>query len=277
MMIENHRTGLLWNLMRRSPYIWRGLRKAGFTGGWLESEHEPQCPKVVRGRWRERGTPFSKLSEAAKQSERPDPHPTATMRAARIHSYGDPTGVKIVRAPRPEPGRGQVLIRVKASGVNPLDWMVAEGKARSWLDHRLPLTLGWELAGIIEKVGDDAGRFKLGDEVFGMLHLSGDGADAEFAVGDEIDLALRPSGLDFPAAAAIPIGALTAHQALFDAAELQAGQTVLIHPAVRGVVLMAVQPAQAHGAPPIRKASRTGHIKLHRKLGREQTIACSHN
>ena len=77
------------------------------------------------------------------------------MRAARIHSYGDPTGVKITQAPRPEPGRGQVLVRVKAAGVNPLDWMVAEGKARSWLDHRLPLTLGWELAGIVEKLGAD--------------------------------------------------------------------------------------------------------------------------
>ena len=140
----------------RSPYIWRGLRKAGFTGGWLESERQPECREAVKGRWREGGTPFSKLSEAAKPSERPDPHPTATMRAARIHSYGDPTGVKVVRAPRPEPGRGQVLIGVKAAGVNPLDWMVAEGKARSWLDHRLPLTLGWELAGIVEKVGDDA-------------------------------------------------------------------------------------------------------------------------
>ncbi|MDX6501493.1 MAG: hypothetical protein QOG23_4753 [Blastocatellia bacterium] len=272
MMIENHRTGLLWNLMRRSPYIWRGLQQAGFKGGWLESEHEPQCPKVVRGRWRERGTPFSKLSEAAKQSERPDKHPTATMRAARIHSYGDPTGVKIVRAPRPEPGRGQALIRVKATGVNPLDWMVAEGKARSWLDHRLPLTLGWELAGIVEKLGDDAGRFKPGDEVFGMLHLSGDGADAEFAVGDEIDLALKPSGLDFPDAAAIPIGALTAYQALFDAAELQAGQTVLIHAAAGGVGSMAVQLAKAHGARVIGTASGADHINLIRKLGCDETI-----
>jgi NADPH:quinone reductase-like Zn-dependent oxidoreductase len=87
------------------------------------------------------------------------------MRAAQIHSYGDPTGVKITQAPRPEPGRGQVLVRVKAAGVNPLDWMVAEGKARSWIDHRLPLTLGWELAGTVEKLGADAGRFKPGDEV----------------------------------------------------------------------------------------------------------------
>src|SRR5258705_12264431 len=113
--------------------------------------------------------------------------------------------------------------------------MGAEGKARSWLDHRLPLTLGWELAGIVEKLGEDAGRFKPGDEVFGMLHLSGDGADAEFAVGDEIDLALKPSGLDFPDAAAIPIGGLTAYKGLFDAAELQPGQTGLINAGAGGV------------------------------------------
>src|SRR5207253_6180282 len=112
-------------------------------------------------------------------------HSTASMLAARIHSYGDPTGVKIARAPRPEPGRGQVLVRVKAAGVNPLDWMAAEGKARSWLDHRLPLTLGWELAGIVEKLGADDGQFKSGDEIFGMIDLSADGADAEYAVTDE--------------------------------------------------------------------------------------------
>src|SRR4029077_2640663 len=272
MMIENHRTGLPWNLMRRCPYIWRGLRKAGFAGGWLESEREPPCPCAVEGQWRERGTPFSKLSESTTQSERPDPHPTATMRAARIHSYGDPTGVKITQAPRPEPGRGQVLVRVKAAGVNPLDWMVAEGKARSWLDHRLPLTLGWELAGTVEKVGADVTRLKPGDEVFGMINLSGDGADAEFTVGDENFFAIKPRTLDFPNAAAVPIGALTAHQALFDAAELRAGQTVLIHAAAGGVGSMAVQLAKARGARVIGTASGAEHIELIRKPGCDEAI-----
>jgi NADPH:quinone reductase-like Zn-dependent oxidoreductase len=272
LMIENHRTGLPWNLMRRIPYVWRGLKQAGFTGGWLESEREPQCPHAVEGRWRERGTPFSKLIEGATMGKRSEPHPTETMRAARIHSYGDPTGVKITQAPRPEPGSGQVLIRVKAAGVNPLDWMVAEGKARSWLDHRLPLTLGWELAGIVEKVGADVGRLKPGDEVFGMIDLSGDGADAEFAVGDEKVLAIKPRSLDFPGAAAVPVGALTAHQALFDAAELRAGQTVLIHAAAGGVGSMAVQLAKAHGAHVIGTASGPEHLKLIRELGCDQTI-----
>jgi NADPH:quinone reductase-like Zn-dependent oxidoreductase len=272
MMIENHRTGLPWNLMRRIPYIWRGLRKAGFSGGWLESEREPQCLPAVEGRWRERGTPFSKLVEGTTDGERPQPHPTETMRAARIHSYGDPTAVKITQAPRPEPGPGQVLVRVKAAGVNPLDWMVAEGKARSWLDHRLPLTLGWELAGIVEKLGADVGRLKPGDEVFGMIDLSGDGADAEFAVADETALAIKPRSLDFPGAAATPIGALTAHQALFDAAELRAGQTVLIHAAAGGVGSMAVQLAKARGARVIGTASGPDHIKLIRDLGCDQAI-----
>src|SRR4029453_9728899 len=272
MMIENHRTGLPWNLMRRCPYIWRGLGKAGFAGGWLESEREPQCPQAVEGRWRERGTPFSKLSESTTQGERSDPHPTATMLAARIHSYGDPTGVKIAQAPRPEPGRGQVLVRVKAAGVNPLDWMVAEGKARSWLDHRLPLTLGWELAGTVEKLGDDVGRFKPGDEVFGMIDLLGDGADAEFAVANEKALAIKPRTLDFPRAAAVPVGALTAYQALFDAAELHTGQTVLIHAAAGGVGSMAVQLAKAHGARVIGPASGAEHINLIRKLGCDVAI-----
>ena len=91
--------------------------------------------------------------------------------------------------------------------MNPLDWMVAEGKARTWLDHRLPLTLGWELAGTVEEAGPDVKALEPGDEVFGMLDLSGDGAYAEFAVGPETVFAIKPSTLDFPGAAAVPIGA----------------------------------------------------------------------
>jgi NADPH:quinone reductase-like Zn-dependent oxidoreductase len=272
MMIENHRTGLVWDLMRRVPYIWRGLRQAGFAGGWLESEREPKCPHAVESGWREPGTPFAKLSEGATRIERPRQHPTATMLAARMHSYGDPTGVKIEQAPLPEPGPRQVLVRVKATGVNPLDWMIAEGKARSWLDHRLPLVLGWELAGTVEKLGADAGRFKVGDEVFGMIELSGDGADAEFAIADEAALAIKPRSLDFSNAAAMPIGALTSHTALFDAADLRKGQKILIHAAAGGVGSMAVQLAKAAGARVIGTASGEEHISLIRKLGCDEAI-----
>jgi NADPH:quinone reductase-like Zn-dependent oxidoreductase len=271
-MIENHRTGMIWNLMRRCPYIWRGLKKAGFTGGWLESEREPQCPQAVAGTWRERGTLFSKLFESATQNERTQPHSTAIMRAARIYSYGDPMGVKVGDAPRPEPGRGQLLVRVKAAGVNPLDWMIAEGKARSWLDHRLPLTIGWELAGTVEKLGADAERFNVGDEVFGMLDLFGDGAAADFAAGSEQALAIKPRALDFNGAAAVPIGALTAYQALFDAAQLREGQSVLIHAAAGGVGSMAVQLAKSRGARVIGTASGSEHIRLIQDLGCDQVI-----
>jgi NADPH:quinone reductase-like Zn-dependent oxidoreductase len=272
MMIENYRTGLVWDLMKRCPYIWRGLRQAGFGHGWLESEREPQCPHAVEGKWREPGTPFSKLSEGAARGERRQQHPTATMLAARVHSYGDPAGVKLGQAPQPEPGPGQVLVRVKAAGVNPLDWMIAEGKARGWLDHRLPLTLGWEVAGIVEKLGADVARFKPGDEVFGMLDLLGDGGAAEFAVGDENTFAVKPRALDFPNSAAVPMGALTAHQALFGAAELRAGQTVLIHAAAGGVGSMAVQFAKAVGARVVGTASGEEHINLIRKLGCDEVI-----
>jgi NADPH:quinone reductase-like Zn-dependent oxidoreductase len=272
MMIENHRTGLVWNLMRLCPYVWRGLRQAGFSGGWLESEKQPPCPHCVECSWRERGTPFSKLSEGADQVEKPQAHATATMRAARIHSYGDPTGVKVSQIARPEPGRGRVLVHVKAAGVNALDWMIAEGKARSWIDHRLPLTLGWELAGIVEKLGPGVGRFKVGDEVFGMIALSGDGADAEYAIGDECDFSIKPKRLNFTMAAAVPIAALTAHQALFDVARLQSSQTILIHAAAGGVGSMAVQLAKAQGAKVIGTASGQNHIKLIQDLGCDQAI-----
>src|SRR4029077_9792487 len=118
----------------------------------------------------------------------------------------------------------------------------------------------------------DVGRFKPGDEVFGMIDLSGDGAYAEFAVSDEKALAIKPRTLDFPNAAAVPIGALTAHQALFDAAELSAGQTALIHAAAGGVGLMAVQLAKANGARVIGTASGPEHIKLIRDLGCDEAI-----
>jgi NADPH:quinone reductase-like Zn-dependent oxidoreductase len=194
------------------------------------------------------------------------------MTAARIHSYGDPTGVKIVEAARPEPSRGQVLIRVKAAGVNPLDWMIAEGKARSWIDHRLPLTLGWELAGTVEKRGADVRWLKPGDEVFGMIDLSGDGAYAEYAVGRENFFAIKPQTLDFPNSAAVPVGALTAYQVLFDAADLRAGQMVLIHAAAGGVGSMAVQLAKACGARVVGTASGAEHINLIRELGCDEAI-----
>ena len=115
-------------------------------------------------------------------------------------------------------------------------------------------------------------RLKPGDDVFGMINLSGDGADAEFAVGDENVFAIKPKTLDFPSAAAVPIGALTAHQALFDAAELRAGQTVLIHAAAGGVGSMAVQLAKAKGARVIGTASGAEHIELIRKLGCDEAI-----
>jgi NADPH:quinone reductase-like Zn-dependent oxidoreductase len=124
----------------------------------------------------------------------------------------------------------------------------------------------------VEKLGADVGRFKPGDEVFGMIDLADDGAYAEFAVSSEKTLAIKPKALDFPCAAAIPIGALTAHQALFDAAELRAGQTVLIHAAAGGVGSMAVQLAKAHGARVIGTASGPEHINLIRKLGCDEAI-----
>jgi NADPH:quinone reductase-like Zn-dependent oxidoreductase len=272
MMIENLRTGLPWDLMRRCPSIRHGLRTAGFTGGWLASAREPSSPTAAAVEGRDTGTPFSKVFADVKQREPRVLHPTATMRAAQIHAYGDPIGVSIARAGRPEPGRGQVLIRVKATGVNPMDWMVAEGRARSWHDHRLPLTLGWEMAGIIEKNGEDAGRFKPGDEIFGMMDLSADGADADFAVSDENALAMKPGGLDFTNAAAVPLGALTAYRALFDAAGLKAGQTVLIHGAAGGIGSLAVQLAKAHGARVIGTASGPVHLALIRTLGADEVI-----
>lgn len=149
---------------------------------------------------------------------------------------------------------------------------LAEGKARSWIAHRLPLTLGWELAGIVEKLGDGVKHFKIGDEVFGMIDLSGDGAAAEYALGDEIDFAMKPKSLDYTKSAAVPIAAITAHQALFDVADLRSGQTLLVHAAAGGVGSMAVQLAKSCGARVIATASGAEHLPLIRKLGCDEAI-----
>ena len=197
MMIENHRTGLLWNSCGAARISGADCGRRGFAGGWLESEREPQCPQAVEGG----GASGVRHSASCPRARRKANDGSASD--GNHAGRADPLLRRSDRcqdASRRSAGAGarQVLVRVKAAGVNPMDWMVAEGKARSWLDHRLPLTLGWELAGTVEKLGADVGRFKPGDEVFGMIDLSGDGADAEFAVADENALAIKPDSLDFP-------------------------------------------------------------------------------
>ncbi|MBZ5695174.1 MAG: NADP-dependent oxidoreductase [Acidobacteriia bacterium] len=193
------------------------------------------------------------------------------MKAVRIHEYGAPEVLKYEDAPRPEPGPGEVLIRVHAAGVNPVDWKVRAGYAKDRLKYAMPFIPGWDVSGVVESTGSGATRLKKGDEVYSRPDISRDGSYAEYIVVKESEVALKPKSIDHVHAAAIPLAALTAWQALFDAGKLSAGQTVLIHGAAGGVGSFAVQFAKLKGARVIGTASKKNHEFL-RSLGADETI-----
>jgi len=172
----------------------------------------------------------------------------AAMKAVQMHDYGGAEVLVYGDVPRPEPAKDEVLIRVEAAGVNPVDWKIRDGFGREFFGHQLPFTLGCDLAGVVESAGADVRGLKPGDAVYGYVNLARCGAYAQYAIGLESEVTLKPQNLEFSQAAAIPVGALTAWQALFDIAKLSSGQKVLIHAAAGGVGHLAVQLAGARGA-----------------------------
>src|SRR5256714_4155047 len=194
-----------------------------------------------------------------------------TMKAIRIHNYGGPEVLQYEDAPRPQPETGEVLVRVHAAGVNPIDWKVREGHMKDFWPHKFPLILGWDLSGVVEEIGAGVSRFKKGDEVYSVPDVSRDGAYAEYIVVRESELALKPKSLHHIRAAAVPLAALTAWQSLFDTAQLQPGQRVLIHAGSGGVGHFAVQLAKWKGAHVFATAS-TKNQDLLRELGVDKAI-----
>jgi NADPH:quinone reductase-like Zn-dependent oxidoreductase len=191
----------------------------------------------------------------------------ATMRAVRLHAFGGPDVLKIEETPRPEPKSGEVLIRVHGAGVNPVDWKIREG----YTNHKLPLVPGWDVAGVIEKVGPGVTSLKPKDEVYGYFDLSRNGAYADYVAVPAEEVALKPKSLDFTKAAAVPLAALTAWQGLFDVGGLKPGQKVLIHAAAGGVGSFAVQFAKWKGAHVIGTASGR-NVQFVRELGADEVI-----
>jgi NADPH:quinone reductase-like Zn-dependent oxidoreductase len=170
------------------------------------------------------------------------------MKAIRIYEYGGRETLRYEDAPIPEPKAGELLVRVKAAAVNPVDVWVREGRLKGLLKHELPLVLGWDASGVIEAVGDGISKFDVGDAVFARPWTARQGTYAEYAVIHEGEAAFKPQTLDHIRAAAVPLAALTAWQALFEAGKLSEGQTVLIHGAAGGVGHFAVQFAKSAGA-----------------------------
>ncbi|HTD05710.1 zinc-dependent alcohol dehydrogenase family protein [Undibacterium sp.] len=171
----------------------------------------------------------------------------ASMRALILEAYGNSFVAREVV--RPAPAKGEVLVRIHASGVNPLDTKIRSGNA-AHAKTVLPAILGMDLAGVVEAVGADVGNFRAGDEVFGMTGgIAGvPGSLAEFAAVDAALLALKPANLDMREAAALPLIFITAWEGLVDRANVQPGQKVLVHGGAGGVGHIAVQLAHALGA-----------------------------
>ena len=178
----------------------------------------------------------------------------ATMKAVRLHEFGGPDVLQYEDAPRPEPGPGEVLIRVRASSVNPADWKIREGYFEKMIPHTLPLILGLDAAGVVEAAGPGVTEFRVGDEVYANVGMTRDGSYAEYVTTPAGTVALKPKTADFGTAASVPT-ALTAWQALFDIAGLKAGQTALIQGAGGAVGSAAVQFAKNAGATVVATAS----------------------
>ena len=196
------------------------------------------------------------------------------MRAAVRAEYGPPECIEVGHVPRPDPGPGELLVRVRAAAVNPLDWYVVNGLpliARASMGMRRPkqLLAGVDLAGVVQAVGSGVTQHQVGDEVFG----GGTGVLADYALAKEGDVAPKPHSLSFEEAAAVPLAAVTALQALRDRGRLQAGQAqaVLINGASGGVGLFAVQIAKHLGAE-VTGVCSAGNAELVRSMGADHVV-----
>ncbi|MEU6991204.1 NADP-dependent oxidoreductase [Streptomyces sp. NPDC046465] len=192
------------------------------------------------------------------------------MRAVSPRAWGAPENLVPVEVDRPEPGLTEILVRVHAAGVNPVDWKTrAEGTFGTWGDTPI---LGYDVSGVVEEVGPGVTLYQPGDEVFGMPRFPEQtGGYAEFVAAPARRFAPKPRGIDHIQAAALPLAALTAWQGLIETAGLRAGQRVLIHAAAGGVGHLAVQIAKAHGAYVIGTAREEKHDFL-RGLGADEIV-----
>ncbi|MET7797122.1 NADP-dependent oxidoreductase [Streptomyces decoyicus] len=191
------------------------------------------------------------------------------MKAIIANSYGGPEVLEYTDRPDPKVGPDSFLIRVKAAGVNPVDWKIVAGYLDPMMDVHFPLVPGWDVAGVVEAVGADATEYEVGDEVIGYVRKDEvqHGTYAELVAAPVRTLARKPASLSWQQAAGLPLAGLTAYQALARVGT-KAGETVLVHAAAGGVGSLAVQIAVAQGARVIGTASERNHAFL-RSLGAE--------
>jgi len=192
----------------------------------------------------------------------------ATMKAIQMHKFGGPEVLKFEDVPLPKVEKGDVLIRVHAAGVNPVDWKIREGYNKQ---ASLPMIPGWDFSGVVEDSDGVEGGWKKGDEVYSRPDISRNGAYAEYIVVRASEIAAKPKSVDHIKAAAIPLAGLTAWGALFDTGKLSAGQKILIHGAAGGVGSLAVQFAKWKGAHVIGTASSDNQKFLH-EIGADESV-----
>lgn len=194
-----------------------------------------------------------------------------TMKAIRIHSFGGPDALEYEDVPRPKPSNGQVLIRLRAASVNPLERAIRQGVMQKVMPVKLPFIPGSDLAGVIESVGDDVTALSVGQEVYGFVPPTTGGTYAQYIAVPTDVLVAKPQALDFSSAASVPVVSMTAWQALFVYADLAEGQSVLIHGGAGGVGMYAVQLAKWKGAHVTATASARD-IEFVKGLGADEVI-----
>ncbi len=194
------------------------------------------------------------------------------MKAVVLEEYGGPEVLRLREVTMPSPAEDEVLIRVLYTAINALEWKLRQGMGEKMgFDLTLPFVLGCEIAGTVEAVGSQAHDFKVGDDVFGFVDVKRSGGYAEYITAKASEIGHKPRNIDFAHAAAIPVGALTVWQALFETASLQSGQTILIHGATGGVGSLAVQLARSRGAYVIATGSKHSE-EFVRSLGADAFI-----
>lgn len=192
-------------------------------------------------------------------------------RAIVINQYGDSSQLKESQVELPELAEHQVLVKVKATSINPIDWKLREGYLAKMMPWEFPIILGWDVAGEIAAVGTQVREWQVGDAVFARPETTRFGTYADYTVVDDHLLAKIPANVTFEEAAAVPLAGETAYQALFTHGELKSGETVLIHAGAGGVGIYAIQLAKNAGATVITTASKKNH-ELLKELGADQVI-----
>jgi NADPH:quinone reductase-like Zn-dependent oxidoreductase len=182
------------------------------------------------------------------------------MKAMTLQQYGQPEDLKLTDHPDPKVAPGEVLVRAKAAGVNPVDWKLGEGLLDALMETHFPMIPGWDVAGVVERVGLDMEEFAPGDEVYGYIRKDSVqlGTYAELVSAHVRMLARKPASLTWEQAAGVPLAGLTAYQCA-ERVGVGAGETVLVHAAAGGVGMFGVQIAAALGARVIGTASERNH------------------